>query len=111
MSARAIPPRCVHSSWTYLADSTAIAEASRESGRGFTAFRTAEQVLELGWPDDVAGQWLYGHSDKGPFVRDHGYVDLSLVHSHLEALRAADIAAMPTDPSERDLIDELACGS
>jgi hypothetical protein len=32
------------------ADFTALAEASRESGRGFTAFRTADRVLGLGWP-------------------------------------------------------------
>lgn len=45
----------------HLSDFTAIAEVSRESGGGFTAFRTADRVLDLGWPDDVAEQWLYDH--------------------------------------------------
>jgi len=92
----------------YLADFTALAEESRESGRGFTAFRTADRVLGLGWPDDVAEQWLYDHSDKEPFLQDYGDVDLSRIRWDLEALRAADIAAMPTGPSEHDIIDEFA---
>lgn len=33
----------------HLADFTALAKASRESGRGLTAFRTADRVLGLGW--------------------------------------------------------------
>jgi hypothetical protein len=92
----------------YLADFTALAEASRESGRGFTAFRTTDRVLGLGWPDDVAEQWLYDHSDKQPFLQDYGDVDLSRIRWDLEALRAADFAAMPTGPSDHDIIDEFA---
>lgn len=92
----------------YLADFTALAEASRESDRGFAAFRTADRVLGLGWPDDVAEQWLYDHSDKEPFLQDYGDVDLSRIRWNLEALRAADIAGMPTGPSDRDIIDEFA---
>lgn len=92
----------------YLADFTAIAEASRESGGGFTAFRIADQVLGLGWPDDVAEQWLYDHADKAPFLQDYGGVDLSQIRWDLEALQAADIAAMPTGPSDHDIIDEFA---
>ena len=92
----------------YLADFTALAEASRESGGGFKAFCTAGRVLDLGWPDDVAEQWLYDHSDKEPFLQDYGDVDLSRIRWDLEALRAADIAKMPTGPSEHDIIDEFA---
>jgi hypothetical protein len=90
-----------------LADFTALAEASLESGRGFTAFRTANRVLGLGWPDDVAEQWLYDHSEE-PFLQYYGDVDLSRVRWDLEALQAADIAAMPTGASEHDIIDEFA---
>ena len=92
----------------YLADFTALAEASRESGRGFTAFRAADRVLGLGWPDDVAEQWLYDHSDKEPFLKDYGHVILSRISWDLEVLRAVDIAAMPTGPSDQGIIDEFA---
>lgn len=95
------------SSQMYLADFTAIAEACRESGGGFAAFQKADGVLDLGWPADVAEQWLYDHSDKGPFLQDYGDVDLSQIHWDLEAVPATDIAAMPTGPSDREVIDEF----
>ncbi len=72
------------------------------------AFRTADRVLDLGWPDDVAEQWLYDHSDKEPFLQDYGDVDLSRIHWDLEALQAAAIALLPTGPSEHNIIDEFA---
>lgn len=92
----------------HLADFTAIADACRESGEGFTAFQRADRVLALHWPADVAEQWLYDHSDKGPFLQDYGDVDLSQIRWDLEALRAVDIAAMPTGPSDHEVIDEFA---
>jgi len=92
----------------YLADFTAIAEACRESGGGFRAFRRADRVLDLRWPADVSEQWLYDHSNNGPFLQDYGDVDLSQIHWGLEALRAVDIAAMPTGPSDHEIIDEFA---
>lgn len=95
----------------YLADFTAIAEASRESGGGFTAFRTADRVLDLGWPDDVVEQWLYDHSDKEALLQDYGAVDLSQIHWDLEALQAADIAAMPTGRFGARRHRPVRCGS
>jgi hypothetical protein len=92
----------------YLADFTAHAKASRDSGRGFSAFRESDKVRNLGWPDDVAEQWLYDHSDKGPFLKDYGDVDLAQIRWDLEALHAAEIAAMPTGVSEHDLMDQFA---
>jgi len=92
----------------YLADFTALAEACRESGRGSTAFCRAGRVLDLRWPADVLEQWLYDHSDTEPFLQGYGDVDLSQIHWDLEALRAVDIAAMPTGPSDHEIIDEFA---
>ncbi|MFC3688904.1 hypothetical protein [Aquipuribacter hungaricus] len=92
----------------YLADFTGIAIASREAGGGFEAFRKTSRVVGLGWPADVAEQWLYDHSGNELFLRDYGDVELSRVRWQLEALHAADIATMPTGPSEHDVIDEIA---
>jgi hypothetical protein len=91
-----------------LADFTAIAAACRASEAGFAAFKSADAVRGLGWPADVLEQWLYDHSDKGSFLHDYGTVDLSQLRWGLEALKASDIAAMPTGPSDGDVMDEFA---
>jgi hypothetical protein len=91
-----------------LADFSEIADACRTSEAGFTAFKRTDRVRALGWPADVLEQWLYDHSDNGPFLNDYGIVDLSQIHWGLEALQASDIAAMPTGPSDGDVIDEFA---
>jgi hypothetical protein len=92
----------------YLADFTAIAAACRASEVGFAAFKIADAVRGLGWPADVLEQWLYDHSDKGPFLHDYGTVDLSQLCWGLEVLKASDVVAMPTGPSDGDVIDEFA---
>jgi hypothetical protein len=91
-----------------LADFTAIAAACRTSEVGFAAFQRADAVRALGWPADVVEQWLYDHSDNGPFLHDYGTIDLSQLRWGLEALKASDIAVMPTGPSDGDVMDEFA---
>ena len=92
----------------YLTEFTAIAESARESGGGFTAFRATDRLLDLAWPEDISEQWLYDHSDEEPFLKDYGEVDLSQIRWDLESLQVAEIAALPTGPSERDIIDGFA---
>jgi hypothetical protein len=70
----------------YLADFTAIPEACRESGGGFTAFRRADHVLDLRGSADVAEQLLYDHSDKGTFFRS---TERSICRGKLEPRSAA----------------------
>jgi hypothetical protein len=91
-----------------LADFTAIATACRASEAGFAAFKGADAVRGLGWSADVLEQWLYDHCDQGSFLHDYGTVDLSQLRWDLEALKASDIAAMPTGPSGGDVMDEFA---
>lgn len=91
-----------------LANFTAAASECRTSAAGFAAFRRVAAVENLGWPDDVVEQWLYEHCDNGPFLDDYGSVDLAQLRWGLEALRASDIAAMPTGKSDGGVIDEYA---
>jgi hypothetical protein len=91
-----------------LADFIDVAAACRASQGGFAAFKATDEVRSLQWPADVLEQWLYDHCDFWAFLHDYGAVDLSRLRWTLEALDAAQIASMPTGPSDGDVIDEFA---
>ncbi|MGC4808736.1 hypothetical protein [Micromonospora sp. DT233] len=91
-----------------LDDFAPIAEYYRESDSGFGAFRQHPTVLRLRWPDDVLEQWLYEHSDYGPFLHDYVNVDLSRIKWNVEVISTTELIGMPTGLSDGDCIDEFA---
>jgi hypothetical protein len=74
----------------------------------FTAFMNREDIVKLGWPADVARQWLWDFGDREVFRADYGSIDLSQVVWTPEGVDAADFDTMPTGPRDRDCIEEYA---
>ncbi len=91
-----------------LRDFSGLAQHCRESRFGFEEFRQQSLVASLGWPADVLEQWLYDHADKVRFLQDYENVELSQVEWQVEALPVDAFMAMPTGPSDGDIIEEFA---
>ncbi|AEF41908.1 hypothetical protein [Hoyosella subflava] len=91
-----------------LANFTDLAQRCRENGYGFTEFRRQDMVAGLRWPTDVLEQWVYDHAGNISFLRDYENVDLSQVGWQVEALPIDTFMAMPTGPSDGDVIEEFA---
>lgn len=92
----------------YLRKFSALARSCRESGYGFEEFRTSDIVIELGWPDDVAEQWLYDHAGNSSFLEDYGSVNLTRIRWDVETIPHEAFLTMPTGPSDGDYIEEIA---
>lgn len=89
-----------------------FADASRGcrelDGGGLSEFLRAPSVQGLGWPDDVAEQWLYDHPEHVPFLNDYGHLDLTTLRWHDEIVPVDEFLTMPTGPSESDIIEGFA---
>lgn len=60
----------------------------RQHGRlSFERFRADPALTNVHWPDDVLRDVLFEHGDHGPFVKDSGYLDLSVCASVAAAVR------------------------
>lgn len=85
-----------------------LSERCRESGGGFEQFVQDERVTDLGWPDDVAEQWLYWFAGWEPFLSDYGQLDLRGLAWTDETLPTSSFLRMPTGKSDGDLMRENA---
>ena len=93
----------------YLRDFTDLSQRCHESrGDGLSEFLEADLVKSLGWPPDVAEQWLYDHSGFSNFLVDYDGLDLTTIRWHDELVPAESFLTIPTGPSEAGLIEEFA---
>ena len=92
-----------------LEDFADASRACRElDGGGLSEFLRAPLVQGLGWPGDVAEQWLYDHPEHVPFLNDYGHLDLTTLRWHDEIVPVDEFLTMPTGPSESDVIEGYA---
>lgn len=93
----------------YLRDFADLSASCHELDvNGLRAFLSDDSVRALGWPADVAEQLLYDFAGWAPFQADYGHLDLETIAWNDELIEARDFLAMPTGPSDGDLIDENA---
>lgn len=74
----------------------------------FAAFLLRPDVAALGWPAEVARQWLWDFGDRVAFVADYGAIDLSRVCWECEDVAAADFDTMQTGDRDGGWIEEVA---
>ena len=91
-----------------LSDLAGHARACRESEGRFASFWASPPVQALGWPADVAEQWLYDFADCDNFQRDYRGLDLHTVKWEVEVLSADAFETLPTGPSDGNLIERFA---
>lgn len=63
-------------------------------GDAWAHFRSAPEVAMIGWPDDVAEQFLFDHGRKTSFIQMYGHLDLSGITWEVQSVSLADLLAV-----------------